>query len=725
MVMRNQKILLICSFFWASTSIVHQVQSQGWFSTYQDADLMLSGIDFNQCGGALLFNHPNGLASDGKRLAVCDRFNNRILIWNDAPKRWDALPDIVLGQNAFDSNDPGSSKCGLNWPGNLSLASNGILAVADTYNDRLLIWNTFPTAIGDCADISIHLPSLTPPGTALRWGWPWGIWTDGRRLAAVATMGGTILFWNNIPVKDNQPPDYTITNNFFGTPRNISSDGHSYFFIGDHNARVTNKPGTFFWNTYPTQANQPFDFYRDEWIKGTVLSNGEMIASGLQHIYTWKTTPTDTGQEPYKSISPSYYSNGDGVDVAEANGLIYVNNYNGNNILVYSQPPDSLHPNPLFALSVSDYHHNSLTDIGYIQNSVLSTDGTRLIASSDFDHQFYIYNHIPDKSGTLPDKIIDTRAYNLFPWDHVLYKKTFAAAGKSLVAIWKDSDKIHLRPDIQFTNQIGTAILQDIKGIALDSNFFYLAERTGKVYIWKGIPSNPSINPQFTLDFGAVELSRLSSDGEYFCVTQQSPPEIYIYSVANLLQSDPNPWKTINNFGMLNLPAEAATYRGSLAIANQSFHDVLLWKNIQDAPDINKMIVLGNEKNVADNQPGIGRKKLFMPGSLLFHDNQLWVGEFKFSSRILKYSYAPTATENLQKDLSTYLYPNPAQHVISLCTNQDIGFPFDYEIVNSKGQIVKRSTLRSREDKIDVSVFSDGLYLFKSAPLSRLFSVLR
>jgi len=685
---------------------------------------MLSGIDFNQCGGALMFNHPNGLASDGKKLAVCDRFNNRILIWNEAPKRWDTPPDIVLGQSNFESNDPGSSKCGLNWPGNLSIASNGVLAVADTHNDRLLIWNSFPSNTGVCADISIHLPSITPPGTTLRWGWPWGIWTDGRRLAAVATMGGTILFWNNLPVIDNQPPDYTITNKFFGTPRNISSDGLTYFFVGDHNARVTNKPGTFFWNSYPSQANQPYDFYRDEWIKGTILSSGEMIASGLQHIYTWKSTPTAAGQEPYKSLSPSYYSNGDGVDVTEADGLIYVNNYNGNNILVYSQPPDSLHPDPLFALSVSDFHHNSLTDIGYIQNSVLSTDGTRLIASSDFDHRFYIYNHLPDKSGTLPDKIIDTRSFNLFAWDHVLYKKTFAAAGKSIVAIWNDADKIHLRPDIQFNNQIGTAVFTDLKGIALDSNFLYLADRSGKVYIWKGIPSDQSTSPDFTFDYGAVELSRLSSDGEYFCVTQQSPPAIYIYRVTDLLQSDQNPWKIINTFGMLNLPAEAAAYRGSLAIANQSFHDILLWKNIQDAPDKNKMVVLGNEKNAADNQPGIGRKKLFMPGSLLFHDNQLWVGEFKFSSRILKYSYALTNTENQEKGLFTFLYPSPAQHAISLSANQDLIFPLDYEIVNSNGQIVKRSTLSFKDDKVDVSAFADGLYLFMSGKLTRLFSVL-
>ena len=140
----------------------------------------------------------------------------------------------------------------------------------------------------------------------------------------------------------------------------------------------------------------------------------------------------------------------------------------------------------------------------------------RLIASSDFDHRFYIYNHLPDKSGTLPDKIIDTRSFNLFAWDHVLYKNILPQRENPLLQSGMTLDKIHLRPDIQFNNQIGTAVFTDLKGIALDSNFLYLADRSGKVYIWKGIPSDQSTNPDFTFDYGAVELSRLSSDGEYF-----------------------------------------------------------------------------------------------------------------------------------------------------------------------------------------------------------------
>jgi hypothetical protein len=259
---------------------------------------MISGVDFNNTGGALTFNHPNGLASNGSNLLVCDRFNNRVLIWNTAPGNWNTPPDLVLGQANFTSSNPGTGKGNLNWPGNASVSANGKLAVADTENDRILIWNSFPTSNGQAADISIHLPTICPINVPKKWEWPWGFWTDGTKLAAVATQGSTLLFWNTIPTSDNQAPDYTITHANFGTPRNISSDGSTYFFVGDHNAKVNGIPGTLFWNNYSSASNQPYNFYRDEWIKGTKLSNGKLMAGGIRKIHVWNNVPVNATQNP-------------------------------------------------------------------------------------------------------------------------------------------------------------------------------------------------------------------------------------------------------------------------------------------------------------------------------------------------------------------------------------------------------------------------------------------
>jgi len=83
--------------------------SAGWFATGQRADLMLSGAGFNDTG-PLQFNHPSGIASDGERFLLCDRFNNRVLVWTSLPDRWDAPPALVLGQPDFTSNDPGTAR---------------------------------------------------------------------------------------------------------------------------------------------------------------------------------------------------------------------------------------------------------------------------------------------------------------------------------------------------------------------------------------------------------------------------------------------------------------------------------------------------------------------------------------------------------------------------------------------------------------------------------------
>ncbi|MEM3012477.1 MAG: hypothetical protein QW084_03850, partial [Candidatus Hadarchaeales archaeon] len=115
--------------FTGSTYSTASGGTSGWFHTGQDADLMLSGIDFNNTGGPLLFNHPSGIATDGQRLFLADTFNNRVLIWNTMPTG-NVPPDLVLGQKDFISNDPGPGRDQLNWP--FGVATDGThLVVAD------------------------------------------------------------------------------------------------------------------------------------------------------------------------------------------------------------------------------------------------------------------------------------------------------------------------------------------------------------------------------------------------------------------------------------------------------------------------------------------------------------------------------------------------------------------------------------------------------------------
>ncbi len=622
--------------------------AQTWFYNEQNADLMVSGVGFNNSGGSLIFNHPSGLATDGTNLILCDRFNNRVLIWNTAPTVWNAEPDLVLGQPNFTANNPDNTRGGMNWPGNASVGSNGKLAITDTYNHRILLWTSFPDSNGQPADVVLNLYELwvqkgsPAPGG---WGWPWGVWTDGTKLAVVSTYGATILFWNTFPTSDNQLPDYTITHQHFGTPRNISTDGSTYFMVGDHNAKVNgDRPGTFYWNSYPTTQNQQYSFYRDDWIKGAKLPDGKFIAGGLDGIFVWDSLPKSASDAPKDTIRPEFYNNGDGPDVVLAGGKIYVNNYNGNNVYVYNSIPTKASPNPNFAISVSDYKTTTLTTIGYIQNPCFATDGKRLIVCSDFDRKIYIYNSFPAKSGVVYDHVIQTNRIPLDipPWDIACHnnKNKLVAVGRFQVAIW-DVNSIFQNQPLTYNNNIGSATFSELRGVALDDSLFYVADYNGKVYIWKGIPASQSINPYMTLDFGNSKMNRLSSDGTYFTVTIRTPADVYIYKVSDLLEGKTTPFKKAEGSGLgLNLPGEAITFNGSLAIANTVYNTVLIWKNLNDYPDTSKMIVLGNSKNLESNPPKIGQNRLFWPATLLYHNYTLWVGETKFSSRILRFSHS-------------------------------------------------------------------------------------
>ena len=76
------------------------------------ADLQIGQADFASEGrngrgpvSAATLNVPTGVATDGQRLAVADAWNHRILIWNTWPERANQPADVVLGQADFSSSN--------------------------------------------------------------------------------------------------------------------------------------------------------------------------------------------------------------------------------------------------------------------------------------------------------------------------------------------------------------------------------------------------------------------------------------------------------------------------------------------------------------------------------------------------------------------------------------------------------------------------------------------
>jgi uncharacterized protein (TIGR03437 family) len=164
---------------------------------------------------------PTGVASDGQMLAVADTANNRVLLWRTIPATTGQPADVVLGQTDFTTVGPLSiSASTFRGPQGVWF-QNGKLFVADTQNNRVLIWNSIPTQNNQPADVVLGQPNFTTapqvnqinlnlPATANTMLSPVSVTSDGQRLYVTDLGFNRVLIWNSIPTANQQPADVEI-----------------------------------------------------------------------------------------------------------------------------------------------------------------------------------------------------------------------------------------------------------------------------------------------------------------------------------------------------------------------------------------------------------------------------------------------------------------------------------------------------------------------------------
>lgn len=245
------------------------------------ADFVLGQPDFMSTtdgAGRAGLAGPQGSSSDGTRFAVAERINNRILLFTTLPQSTGAEASLVLGQPDFTSTGSNCDEQSLNGPEDVFIGQ-GKQIVADTSNNRLLVWNTLPTVSGAPADLVLGQRSLTgctendadgdgtadaTPSASTLWA-PSGIWTDGIRLMVADTGNHRVLIWNQFPTTHGQPADIVLgqkdftsgasatTSSGMKAPYLVNSTGLQLFVVEFQNHRVT------VWNQFPTTSGQPAD----------------------------------------------------------------------------------------------------------------------------------------------------------------------------------------------------------------------------------------------------------------------------------------------------------------------------------------------------------------------------------------------------------------------------------------------------------------------------------
>lgn len=237
------------------------------------ADFVLGQPDFtsNAVGtGAAGLTYPESVSAGSGKLAIVSPQHNRVMLFNQLPTA-DATPaDVVVGQTSFTNTAPACSASGLNYPESGILVGTKLI-VADSANNRILIWNQVPTTNGAPADIVLGqgtMSSCAPNGgTALgndTLHYPTDVWTDGTRLVVADEGNNRVLIWNTFPTTNQAPADEVLGQADFthasanqgsgpsaaslNVPYYVTSNGNQLFVADYGNNRV------MVWNSFPASS---------------------------------------------------------------------------------------------------------------------------------------------------------------------------------------------------------------------------------------------------------------------------------------------------------------------------------------------------------------------------------------------------------------------------------------------------------------------------------------
>jgi uncharacterized protein (TIGR03437 family) len=306
------------------------------------ASLVLGQPDFTTSNPNLAANglrNPSGVASDGNILVVADTDNNRVLIWNSLPHANGQPANVVIGQPNFTSNATSvpPTQTSLRGPEGVWL-SNGKLFVADSQDNRILIYNKVPTANNAAADVVVGQPNFTtfvqpdltqsqPTTAANNMQTPVAVSTDATHLFVTDLGQSRVLIFNSIPTSNGANADVavgqpdlvsSIDNNSSTVPSNPTLDA-------DNNPEgvtsvlcQTNATDSDGVATWPTRCASTLSYPRFALSDGTRLFIAD---GGNDRVLIFNTIPTQSGTRADIILGqPDEFSDntGDNPDGADA-----------------------------------------------------------------------------------------------------------------------------------------------------------------------------------------------------------------------------------------------------------------------------------------------------------------------------------------------------------------------------------------------------------------------
>jgi hypothetical protein len=386
----------------------------------QNADVVVGQPDFTSGfennDPVLGPNHPTAQTLDypfaaiivGTKLIVADNFNNRVLIYSAVPTSNQPVADFVIGQPDLTSNSPNNDP--ILGPWNISaktlsqpmdMASDGTkLLVADTTNNRVLVFNSIPAGNQVAADAAIGQADMIssmaagPDLTAANLNMPTGVWVNNTTVYIGDSSESRVLVFTTVPSSNgtganqvlgqesfnqNLVNNAGISSTSFNVPQDVATDGSHLFMVDQYNNRV------LIWNNLPTTDNVAAEL---------VVGQTSMVSN----------TKDDGGLVSARSL---FYPEGvasDGTHLAIADS--------GNNrVLIWNSIPTSNYAAANVVLGQPDFTQNAANNSGPNASSMahpskLTFCGVKLVVSDFYNHRVLIWNTIPTVSNTSADVVV-------------------------------------------------------------------------------------------------------------------------------------------------------------------------------------------------------------------------------------------------------------------------------------------------------------------------------
>ena len=373
------------------------------FRTGQAARALIGQSTFTrqQAGASpTLLGSVSGVAYANNTLVLADSSrvpaypqNNRVLVYRDIasklpdpkasiPDTYDRCPvceaeaDVVLGQPDFAKTDLGLAQNKMRTP--TAVATDGtVIAVADTDNNRVLIWNPIPTSNNAPANVVVGQKDFTSGGVNYGSGnvpnaqglrGPQGVWIQNGRLYVADTQNHRVLVWNSIPTQNGQKADLVL-----GRPDFTS-------FVEPDLTRIAVSA------TASTLLN-PVSVTSD----GTRLYVTDL---GHNRVVVWNSIPTQNGQAADFALGQPDINGSDTLNASDANNsrnLCLPNGFDSDSKAIFPFACAATLSFPRFALS----------------------DGKRLFIADGGNDRVLVYNSIPTQSGQAADEVLGQLSDNI------------------------------------------------------------------------------------------------------------------------------------------------------------------------------------------------------------------------------------------------------------------------------------------------------------------------